>query len=39
MKNNLSNTCTVELVQSATWVFRHPVTLDNYLWSQSISVS
>jgi hypothetical protein len=28
---------TVELVQSYTWVFRHPVTLDKYLWSQIIS--
>jgi len=28
---------TVEFVQSDTWVFRHPVTLDKYLWSQIIS--
>ena len=32
-------TCTVELVQSDTWVFRHPVTFDKHLWSQSISVN
>ena len=28
----------MELVQSETWVFRHPVTSDKKLWSQSISV-
>ena len=32
------NINTVELVQSDTWVFRHPVTSDKNLWSQSISV-
>ena len=31
--------CTVELVQSDTSVFRHPVTSDKNLWSQSISLS
>ena len=30
---------TVELLQSDTWVFRHPVTSDKNLWSQSISVN
>jgi len=27
---------TVQLVQSDTWVFRHPVTSNKKLWSQSI---
>ena len=30
---------TVVLVQSDLWVYRHPVTSDENLWSQSISVS
>jgi hypothetical protein len=34
-----SLTITVELVQSDTQVFRHPVTFDKTLWSQSISVN
>ena len=31
--------CTVEFVQSDTLVFRHSVTSDKNLWSQSISVN